>query len=65
MTFDWQNLAALTAVFAAALYVARRAWRQFAGRRPTSGCGACASCPGDKTSGRQLVSLSRVIDRRS
>jgi hypothetical protein len=58
MSFDWQNLAALTAVFAAAFYVARRAWRQFVSRRSTSGCGACPSCPNENAAPRELVPLT-------
>ncbi|HVX09820.1 MAG TPA: hypothetical protein VHC22_01335 [Pirellulales bacterium] len=58
MNFDWQNLAALTVVVAAAAYVVGRAWRLLSVGRSVTGCGQCASCPGHRVAGRQLVSLS-------
>ena len=63
MAFDWQNLVALSVVFAAATYIVRCAWRQFATRKPTSGCGACGSCPSSKTAAQELVPLD--VHRRN
>ena len=57
MTFDWQNLVALTIVVAAAFYVARSAWRQLAARRPPRGCGVCSSCPAGTRDGATHVKL--------
>ncbi len=43
MVFDWQNLAVLVAVLAAAGYLARLAWQTVA-RRKAAACGGCGSC---------------------
>ncbi len=58
VSFDWQNLAVLAIVLAAAGYLARTAWRSVA-RRKASACGACGDCsrPGG---GRQLVTIESL-----
>jgi len=52
--FDWQNLAALATVLAAAVYLARR----FVRRGKGLGSGACDTCSGCASTGeRKLISL--------
>jgi hypothetical protein len=70
MTIDWQNILALTAVMAAAIYLARHAWTQLVGRRPIKGCNHCAACPGRADTGHEtlrnipLVELSSEVPDR-
>jgi hypothetical protein len=45
--FDWQDVAALAIVFAAATSLVRRAWRKMSARRPIMGCAHCSACPSD------------------
>jgi hypothetical protein len=47
---DWQWVAVTVSVTAAAVYVARRSWRAWAGR--TAGCGGGCSCPAKETAPR-------------
>lgn len=58
MNFDWQNMAAVAVVLAAATYLARRGWRQFAARRPITGCSHCSSCSNGAQGERPFVSLT-------
>jgi hypothetical protein len=62
MTLDWQDIVALVAVAAAAVYLAARAW--MAVMRKRAGCGACATCPAENAGEKPLVSLE-PLPRRS
>ena len=55
-----QDLLAILIVFAAAAYLARRAWQRLAQRR-AGACGSCASCPaGDSTKSPPLVTIQQL-----
>jgi hypothetical protein len=58
MLFDWQNLAVLLAVIAAAGYLSRLAW-QTVSRRKAAACGGCGSCAKAAGPG-QLVGLESL-----
>jgi hypothetical protein len=45
MTVTFDNLVVLALVAAAAGYLGSRLWSTVRGKRPGSGCGACANCP--------------------
>jgi hypothetical protein len=62
MASEWQNLAALAIVLAAAAYLIRRAWLTLAKKR-ASGCGACASCPAASANpaGKSLMQLEAFV----
>jgi hypothetical protein len=53
-----QDTIAILIVFAAALFLARRAWLRLA-RRTAGGCGSCGNCSSsDVVNSRQLVSIA-------
>ena len=59
MTADWQNIAAISLVLAAAGYIMRRAWLVVA-NRGKAGCGTgCEKCPTAKPAAK-LVQIERV-----
>ena len=59
MTADWQNIAAISLVLAAAAYIARRAWLVIT-NRGKAGCGTgCEKCPTAKPAAK-LVQIERV-----
>ena len=55
--FDWQDVVALSIVFAAAASLVHRASRKLSARRPVVGCTHCSACPsgGDH---KQLVTVT-------
>jgi hypothetical protein len=59
LDFDWQDIVAVSIVFAAAASLARRAWRKMSARRPVVGCTHCSACSsgGEK----QLVTVTSGI----
>ena len=55
MTFDWQNIAALVLVAAAAIYAVRWICRSVCEKN--SGCGGCSSKNEPQPAVRQIVSV--------
>jgi hypothetical protein len=47
MSFDWQTTITVALVVAAAIYVARTAWRSVV-QRQAAACGGCGTCPASK-----------------
>lgn len=66
MSFDWQTMIALACVAMAALFLARRAQRLFAGGGGCGGgCGSCAaksSARGGDSGGGAFVALESLED---
>jgi hypothetical protein len=54
---DWQGIAVLVCVAAAAAYVARQTWRTWAGRK--AGCGSC-SCNASTAAAQPIGSASLI-----
>lgn len=60
---QWQLLAVGLIVAGAVGYLARRAWRTWAGRK--SGCGGCGCKPADRPAARAaVIPLEQVVPRR-
>jgi hypothetical protein len=57
MIVEWQSVVVLSLVAAAAVYVARRAWRTIVERK-AAGCGGCGTCGAAKQA--QPVSIIGV-----
>lgn len=57
MVFDWQDVVALTIVFAAAVSLVHRAWRTMVARRSATGCTRCSGCSSGGGQ-KELVSVS-------
>lgn len=75
MTLDWQNIAVLLIVLAAAFYVGRRGWarvRSFRARGAdeaacATGCGSCAATKPTEArtaAGTTMVQIERAGSRR-
>jgi hypothetical protein len=60
MTFDWQDVVALTVVFAAVASLARRAWRTMSARQPATGCTHCSACSSGSGE-QQLVKVTLAM----
>jgi hypothetical protein len=59
MSVDWQTAVVLVAIFAAAAYLARMAWRSIA-RRKAAACGGCDTC--GASGQKQVVELGSLTN---
>jgi hypothetical protein len=64
MNWDWQNLAVLAVILAAAGYLSRLAWLTVV-RRRAAACGSCPTCPAAAAKDPEVFGIAAGQSTRS